>query len=206
MFEAVEELVGEHAGLEKRLADPAIHTDQREAMRLNKRYAELTPIIATYRAWKQTGDDIGRGLGRVALQSALPAGAARNALDCAFIDLESKRANRPAHELLGVAPPRPRLTAYTISFGPRDQMAAAAAAAATRPLLKIKLGGVGREFFIPGQTAQGQLRDEDIDDQHHIEHADADPRRRKAAKARRHCLMHDSGHRRAPWAVIRPVR
>ncbi|MFI1155530.1 peptide chain release factor 1 [Streptomyces sioyaensis] len=58
MFEAVEELIGEHADLEKRLADPAVHADQREAMRLNKRYAELTPIIATYRGWKQTGDDI----------------------------------------------------------------------------------------------------------------------------------------------------
>ncbi|WP_433858269.1 peptide chain release factor 1 [Streptomyces kronopolitis] len=58
MFEAVEELIGEHADLEKRLADPAVHADQREAMRLNKRYAELTPIITTYRGWKQTGDDI----------------------------------------------------------------------------------------------------------------------------------------------------
>ncbi|MEU1801408.1 peptide chain release factor 1 [Streptomyces sp. NPDC019937] len=58
MFEAVEELIGEHADLEKRLADPAVHADQREAKRLNKRYAELTPIIGTYRDWKQAGDDI----------------------------------------------------------------------------------------------------------------------------------------------------
>lgn len=58
MFEAVEELIGEHADLEKRLADPAVHADQREAKRLNKRYAELTPILDTYRAWKQTGEDI----------------------------------------------------------------------------------------------------------------------------------------------------
>lgn len=58
MFEAVEELIGEHADLEKRLADPAVHADQREAKRLNKRYAELTPIIDTYRDWKQAGDDI----------------------------------------------------------------------------------------------------------------------------------------------------
>ncbi|QKV92550.1 peptide chain release factor 1 [Streptomyces sp. NA02950] len=59
MFEAVEELIGEHADLEKRLADPAVHADQREAMRLNKRYAELTPILAVYRDWKRAGDDIG---------------------------------------------------------------------------------------------------------------------------------------------------
>ncbi|MEE4595306.1 peptide chain release factor 1 [Streptomyces sp. DSM 41524] len=58
MFEAVEELIGEHADLEKRLADPAVHADQREARRLNKRYAELTPVISAYRAWKQAGDDI----------------------------------------------------------------------------------------------------------------------------------------------------
>ncbi|MFD5387796.1 peptide chain release factor 1 [Streptomyces sp. NPDC127074] len=58
MFEAVEELIGEHADLEKRLADPAVHADQREARRLNKRYAELTPVIAAYRAWKQAGEDI----------------------------------------------------------------------------------------------------------------------------------------------------
>src|SRR5262249_44786609 len=88
-------------------------------------------------------DGIGRGLDRIALQSVLPAGAARNALDCAFIDLEAKRANRPAHELLGIAPARPCLTAYTISFGPPEQMAQAAAAAATHRLLKITLGGAG---------------------------------------------------------------
>ena len=58
MFEAVEELVGEHADLEKRLADPAVHADQAEARRLNKRYAELTPIVSAYREWKQTGEDI----------------------------------------------------------------------------------------------------------------------------------------------------
>lgn len=59
MFEAVEELIGEHADIETRLADPAIHADQAGARRLNKRYAELTPIIATYSEWKRTGDDIG---------------------------------------------------------------------------------------------------------------------------------------------------
>jgi L-alanine-DL-glutamate epimerase-like enolase superfamily enzyme len=105
------------------------------------RYGETVPGAAATIAG--FADAIGRGLDRLALQSALPAGAARNALDCAFIDLESKRASRRAHQLLGVPSPRPRLTAYTISFGPPDLMAQAAAAAATRPLLKIKLGGVG---------------------------------------------------------------
>ncbi|OEV05726.1 peptide chain release factor 1 [Streptomyces oceani] len=58
MFEAVEELIGEHADLEKQLADPAIHADQTRARGLNKRYAELTPIIAAYQDWKQTGEDV----------------------------------------------------------------------------------------------------------------------------------------------------
>ncbi len=83
-----------------------------------------------------------QGLDRAALQQALSAGAARNALDCAFIDLEAKRSGRAAHDVLGVAAPEPRLTAYTISLGTPDQMAAAAAAAG-RPLLKVKLGGDG---------------------------------------------------------------
>jgi peptide chain release factor 1 len=58
MFEAVEELIGEHADLEKQLADPAVHADQANARRLNKRYAELTPVVGTYRDWKRCGDDI----------------------------------------------------------------------------------------------------------------------------------------------------
>ncbi|PBC77787.1 bacterial peptide chain release factor 1 (bRF-1) [Streptomyces sp. TLI_235] len=58
MFEAVEELLVEHADLETRLADPSVHADQANARKLAKRYAELTPITRTYRAWKQTGEDI----------------------------------------------------------------------------------------------------------------------------------------------------
>ncbi|MGP3968247.1 peptide chain release factor 1 [Streptomyces sp. 6N223] len=58
MFEAVEELIGEHADLERRLADPAIHADQATARRLSRRYAELTPVITAYRAWRRCGEDI----------------------------------------------------------------------------------------------------------------------------------------------------
>ena len=105
------------------------------------RYGETVAGVAA--AIAGLADDIRHGLDRSALQRALPAGAARNALDCAFIDLEAKRANRPAHELLGLAAPRPRLTAYTISLGPPEAMAKAAAAASVRPLLKVKLGGAG---------------------------------------------------------------
>ncbi|MGH3385708.1 MAG: peptide chain release factor 1 [Nocardioidaceae bacterium] len=58
MFEAVESLVAEHAELEQRLADPAVHADQSLARRLNQRYAELTAVVRTYRDWQQVGDDL----------------------------------------------------------------------------------------------------------------------------------------------------
>ncbi len=83
------------------------------------------------------------GLTRLALQDAMPPGAARNALDCAFWDLEAKRAGRPVHELAGLPAPRPLTTAFTISLGAPETMAAAAAKAAQRALLKVKLGGDG---------------------------------------------------------------
>jgi L-alanine-DL-glutamate epimerase-like enolase superfamily enzyme len=81
------------------------------------------------------------GLDRRALQTAMPPGAARNALDCAFWDLEAKRSGRPVHELAGHVAPHALTTAYTISLGPPAAMAEAAAKAATRALLKVKLGG-----------------------------------------------------------------
>jgi L-alanine-DL-glutamate epimerase-like enolase superfamily enzyme len=85
------------------------------------------------------------GLDRRALQSAMPPGAARNALDCAFWDYDAKRSGRPVHELAGLPAPHALTTAFTISLGPPAVMAAAAAKAVAKPasraLLKIKLGG-----------------------------------------------------------------
>jgi L-alanine-DL-glutamate epimerase-like enolase superfamily enzyme len=83
------------------------------------------------------------GLDRHGLQTALPPGAARNALDCALWDYEAKSRGEAVHVLAGLPRPEPRVTAYTISLGTPDDMAAAARAAAQRPLLKIKLGGDG---------------------------------------------------------------
>ena len=71
----------------------------------------------------------------------MPAGAARNALDCAFWDLDAKQTGRRAYELAGLAAPKPLVTAYTISLAAPAAMAQAAAQAAARPLLKVKLGG-----------------------------------------------------------------
>jgi L-alanine-DL-glutamate epimerase-like enolase superfamily enzyme len=88
-------------------------------------------------------DPLGRGLDRQALQTAMPSGAARNALDCALLDIEAKISGRRIWELLGRPAPRACTTAYTISLGSPEAMAAATAKAAHRPLLKIKLGGDG---------------------------------------------------------------
>jgi L-alanine-DL-glutamate epimerase-like enolase superfamily enzyme len=81
------------------------------------------------------------GLTRQALQTAMPAGAARNALDCALWDFEAKRNGKPVYELAGLPAPRPLTTAYTISLDDPAAMAAAAAKVASRALLKVKLGG-----------------------------------------------------------------
>jgi L-alanine-DL-glutamate epimerase-like enolase superfamily enzyme len=75
------------------------------------------------------------------LQSALPPGAARNALDCAFWDLQAKSTGLHAHLRACKLPPRPVETAFTISLGDPNDMANAARAASHRPLLKVKLGG-----------------------------------------------------------------
>jgi L-alanine-DL-glutamate epimerase-like enolase superfamily enzyme len=90
--------------------------------------------------------DIAHGLDRPTLQSRLHAGAARNALDCAFWDLEAKRARTTVAALAGLSAPKPLVTAYTLSLGAPEDMREAAAKAASRPLLKVKLGGTdGRD-------------------------------------------------------------
>ncbi|WP_170510889.1 N-acetyl-D-Glu racemase DgcA [Ruegeria arenilitoris] len=77
---------------------------------------------------------------RQSLMDLLPAGAARNAVDCALWDLEAKRAGKRAWELAGLPAPKPEITAYTLSLDTPDAMRAQAAKNAHRPLLKIKLG------------------------------------------------------------------
>ncbi|HUI94195.1 MAG TPA: N-acetyl-D-Glu racemase DgcA [Xanthobacteraceae bacterium] len=105
------------------------------------RYNETIDGVAA--AIAALAPEVAGGLDQAALQGLLPPGAARNALDCALWDLAAKRAGRPVHELLGLAPPEPCVTAYTISLDTPDAMAAAAAKAASRPLLKVKLGRPG---------------------------------------------------------------
>lgn len=74
------------------------------------------------------------------LPEALPAGAARNALDCAFWDHAAKRAGKRVWDLLNLPAPKPEITAYTLSLASPADMQVQAARHAHRPLLKIKLG------------------------------------------------------------------
>jgi len=83
------------------------------------------------------------GASRQDLLALLPAGAARNAVDCALWDLEAKKTGRSLAALAGMPAPKPMITAYTLSLGTPESMRDAAATAAHRPLLKVKLGGEG---------------------------------------------------------------
>src|SRR5262245_35810276 len=106
-----------------------------------RRYGErVDGVVAAIEAM---APEIARGIDRERLQSAMRPGAARNALDCAFWDLAAKRAGRPAHELAGLAVPKPVTTALTISLGAPEAMGEQAAKASNRALLKVKLGGQG---------------------------------------------------------------
>jgi L-Ala-D/L-Glu epimerase / N-acetyl-D-glutamate racemase len=105
------------------------------------RYGEsIDSVVAAIDAMKGA---VFSGLNRDTLQSALPPGAARNALDCAFWDIEAKRAYRSVAELAGLGATTPLMTAFTVGFDTPGKMAELAAANRTRPLLKLELGGDG---------------------------------------------------------------
>jgi L-alanine-DL-glutamate epimerase-like enolase superfamily enzyme len=103
------------------------------------RYGETPEGVAA--VIEAMGAALRGGLDRIGLQTAMPSGAARNALDCAFWDLAAKQAGHPAHELAALPAPKSVVTAYTVSLDKPETMAEAAASAASRPLLKVKLGG-----------------------------------------------------------------
>jgi L-alanine-DL-glutamate epimerase-like enolase superfamily enzyme len=117
-----------------------VHTGRGECVPY-ARYGETPEAVVAL--MESLRGSIAAGLNRRDLQTAMKPGAARNALDCAFWDFEAKTANRRAYELAGLPPPKPLVTAFTLSIGSPDMMAAAARAASARPLLKIKLGQTG---------------------------------------------------------------
>jgi len=105
------------------------------------RYNETVPaVIAALEAARPA---IAAGCGRADVPRLVEPRAARNALDCALWDLEAKRTGRPVWQLAGLSEPQPLITAYTLSLDTPETMAEAAARAAARPLLKLKLGRDG---------------------------------------------------------------
>ncbi len=103
------------------------------------RYGETAAAVA--REIEALSGAIAGGLDREGLQSVLPAGAARNAVDCALWDLEAKQRGVRAWDIAGLAPPPSVVTAETIGLDTPAAMARTAAGLSDRPLLKIKLGG-----------------------------------------------------------------
>ena len=101
------------------------------------RYGES--VETTLEAIRSVGDAIAAGAGREELLTLLPAGAARNAVDCALWDLEAKLTERSVAAMLGLAEPALLASALTIVIDTPDAMAAAAAAIADVPLLKVKV-------------------------------------------------------------------
>jgi L-alanine-DL-glutamate epimerase-like enolase superfamily enzyme len=108
------------------------------------RYGETVEGVAA--AIEALRPQIEAGLTREGLQTLMPAGAARNALDCALWDLDAKRSGIRAHVTAGVNRWPPVTTAYTISLDTPEAMAEAAAKAAHRPILKVKFGGPGGDL------------------------------------------------------------
>ncbi len=105
------------------------------------RYGEsVESVVAAIEAAREA---VEAGADRAALQGLMPAGAARNALDCALWDLDAKFSGVPAWQLAGLHRVAPCVTAYTLSVGTPEEMARAAAEASDRPVLKIKLAGDG---------------------------------------------------------------
>ncbi len=87
---------------------------------------------------------LGAEIDHQSLQTRLPAGAARNALDFAFWDLAAKQQGKPVWQLAGLPEPRPLATAMTVSLGPPQKMEADARALAGQfGMLKLKLSGEG---------------------------------------------------------------
>lgn len=107
----------------------------------NIRYDETPEGVAE--AIATMAPSIADGLDRDSLQTAMPPGAARNAIDCAFWDLQAKQTGKPVWALAGLSEPGPVETAYTLSVDTPEAMAKAARENASRPLLKLKLTGPG---------------------------------------------------------------
>lgn len=102
------------------------------------RYGEsVAGVLAAIEEMRRAVED---GIGREDLARSIPAGAARNAIDCALWDLEAKLSGVPTAQVVNAAAPQKLVTAYTLSLGEPEAMQRQAAENAWRPLLKVKVG------------------------------------------------------------------
>lgn len=90
-------------------------------------------------------DTLRAGISREELLEVLPAGGARNAVDCALWDLEAKQLGRPAWQIAGLQPPRPLRTTHTLGAEDPAQMAERARGYANARAIKLKLTGTGED-------------------------------------------------------------
>src|SRR5437667_5833308 len=112
------------------------HTGRGEAVPIARYNQSVASVLAQIESIKRE-----KNLDRHRIQELLPAGAARNALDCALWDLEAKIFGKHVWELANIPMAPKAETAFTISLDTPDKMALAAKANAAAPILKLKLGG-----------------------------------------------------------------
>ncbi|MCR6499641.1 dipeptide epimerase [Shinella sp. CPCC 101442] len=102
------------------------------------RYGESVPGVLA--AIEEMRGAIEGGIGREELAGTMPAGAARNAIDCALWDLEAKLSGVPTWQVINTVAPQKLITAYTLSLGEPEAMQRHAVEHAGRALLKVKVG------------------------------------------------------------------
>jgi L-Ala-D/L-Glu epimerase len=113
-------------------------------------------MVAALEARRTT---IEAGIDRAAVQQLLPAGGARNALDCALWELDARRTGKAVWELAGLDPPQPLVTTFTLGADEPSVMAAGARRWASAQALKVKLTGE-RELDIARVKAVREARPE----------------------------------------------
>jgi len=118
--------------------DDGVHRGRGEASGVFFLDDDVPHMVAAIEALRA---QIERGIDRAALQRLLPAGGARNALDCALWELEAGRAGRPVWALAGLKPPRELITTFTLGAESPETMAAGARRYAAARALKLKLTG-----------------------------------------------------------------
>ena len=112
------------------------HTGRGEAVPISRYKQSVASVLTQIESIKHE-----KNLDRGRIQDLLPAGAARNALDCAFWDLEAKISGKRVWELANVPMVSEVAISFTISLDTPAAMAAGAKANGNSPILKLKLGG-----------------------------------------------------------------